>query len=531
MNLSEARLSTILGKARVVAGEKGLSREISWAHIVDMPDVLSWVGPGQFLLTTGYAWPRDESGQRMLIRALAEQNLAGIGLAVPRFFDRFPAAFCDEANRLNLPLLEIPWEIPFSLITEELHTAILAEQSRLIEQSEIIHRTLTRAATEASSLQDLAQTLGELIHRSVTFEDQEGRVLGFYTIEAMVDDARRASLEHGYTPPELMGYLDSLGYLQAINNASLPIRIPPLLEHGFSGRIVCPIRLKGETVGKVWIIEGDHPLSDLDLRAAEHAAIVGALQISHQRALASLEARVGYSFVTALLEGRFESTPQTLERAQLQGFFPHTAYRVGMFVLNEEIPLSREALIKRERFAERLREQLQLLGESPLISVSLNQIPFLLSKGFEAEPIWRLLGGHDCAFGLSRAYSGVTGIHKGYGETLAILPHLSFGVFQRYEELLLPRVLLGEPEARAAFLQEMFGGLSQLRNGDLFVKTVIAFAQSGFHLKHTAEALHIHPKSLRYRLEKAAEHAHLDFADPEVRFRLQLAAHLLQLAT
>src|SRR5262245_31313583 len=134
MKLIDAQSRTILGKARVVAGSQGLSNEIRWVHIVDIPEILPWVRPGQLLLTTGYALPRDPEDQRALIRSLVERQLAGVGLAVPRFFEHFPVPFCEEADLLGLPLLELPWEIPFALITEELHTEILAEQSRLMEQ-------------------------------------------------------------------------------------------------------------------------------------------------------------------------------------------------------------------------------------------------------------------------------------------------------------------------------------------------------------------------------------------------------------
>jgi PucR family transcriptional regulator, purine catabolism regulatory protein len=527
LRLADAKVSTILRKAHLAAGENGLQREIRWVHIVDMPDILPWVGPGQLLLTTGYSWPREEAAQRALIRALAEQNLAGVGLAVPRFFDHFPEAFCDEANRYDLPLLEIPWEIPFALITEELHTAILAEQTRLIEQSETIHRTLTRAALEVSSLQELAAILGELIHRSITFEDQDGRLLGYYTVPGLDDDARHATIQQGSSPHQIMARLDALGYLQQMNTALSPVRIPAFPDLNFSGRIVCPIRIRDEIVGRVWMIEGDTPLSDLDLRAAEHAAVIAALQITHQRALASLEARVGYSFMTALLEGRFEDTPHTLERAQLQGFSPEGVYHVGMLVMNEEVPLSREGVLRRDRLAERLRQRLQWMGIKGLISVSLNQIPFLLPQGSNADGLWTQIQSSEIAFGLSRAYCGVDGVKQGYQEVLAMTPHLRFGAFQRFDDLLLPRVLSGDLAARAAFLEQLFGALRRSRNGSTLVTTLVAFAASGFRLKTTAEKLHIHPKSLRYRLERIAEITRFDFHDPDTRFRLQLAAQLL----
>ncbi len=529
MRVEDALASTILHKTRVVAGHNGLDREIRWVHIVDMPDILPWVRAGQLLLTTGYAWPRDETEQRALVRELAERELAAIGLAVPRFFDRFPAAFCAEADGLGLPLLEIPWEIPFTQITEELHMVILAEQSRIIEQSELIHRSLTQAALETGSLQDLATTLGGLVNRSVTFEDLDGNVLGFHTIEGTEDSIRRATLRQGHSPQELTAYLERAGYTAIINSASQPIRIPAIPDLGLTGRIVCPIRLKGEMVGQVWIIEGAEPLSDLDRRAAENAAIIAALQITHQRALASLETRVGYTFLDSLLEARFEATPQSLERARLQGFDLERRYRVGLLVIDEPIPLSREGLLRRDRLAEKLRKALQSLGVPALQSVSLNQIPFLLPAPCEGASIWEALAQPGAAFGLSRAYCGISGVRQGYLEVQAMLPHLRYGRFQPYEALLLPRVLLGEPEARAAFLEEMFGGLRRARNGAMLIETLIAFASSDFHLKRTSQQLHIHPKSLRYRLQRASELSGIDFDAEDARFRLQLAAHLLSL--
>jgi purine catabolism regulator len=90
-------------------------------------------------------------------------------------------------------------------------------------------------------------------------------------------------------------------------------------------------------------------------------------------------------------------------------------------------------------------------------------------------------------------------------------------------------VLLGEPEARAAFLEEMFGRLQRCRNGEMLIETLVAFARSDFRLKRTAQQLHIHPKSLRYRLQRAIELSGIDFDAADTRFRLQLAAHLLSL--
>ena len=78
-----------------------------------------------------------------------------MGLAVPRYVKSFSKIERETADRVFLPLVEIPFEIPFARITEELHRAIMAEPYRIIERSEQIHHALMRAASREATLDDL----------------------------------------------------------------------------------------------------------------------------------------------------------------------------------------------------------------------------------------------------------------------------------------------------------------------------------------------------------------------------------------
>ncbi len=529
MRISEALDTHSLQRAQVVAGAAGLEREVRWVHIVDLPDPIPWVREGMLLLTTGYAWPRDEAGQRALIRGLASKHLAGVGLAVPQFFEHFPAYVHDEADAAGLPLIEIPWDIPFAQITEELQRSILDEQYNVIEQSELIHRMLTRSALGAASLQHLADALGRLIHRAVTFEDAQGKVLASHRLPGMEDQVRHETLAQGRTPPDFALYLEQEGYTRAIQAADGPQRVPGDLQAGIAGRVVCPIRIRHELVGLAWIIEGDSPLSELDLRAAEHAAVIAALHIAHQRELTTLEARLGYTFLDSLLEGRFEPSPQALERAQLLEFDPHRPYSVGLLVLHASLPLSREGFLRREELANHLARRLRELGCPGLISVSLNQVPFLLPVTASAQSVWDALASEDVSMTLSRPHTGPAGMREGYIEANSAVPLLRPGTFVPYTSLLLPRVLAGDPEARHIFIDDLVGPVRAAHNGGVLVSTLLAYARSGFYLKRTALELHVHPKTLAYRLQRAASLANLDLDDPDTRFRIQLVDKLLSL--
>lgn len=528
MRLSQALDLAALEDAELVAGRAGVDREVRWAHVVDIPDPLPWVSPGQLLLTTGFSWPDAPADQRRLVHDLGGRGLAGVALAVPKYLAHFPDAAKQEADLAQLPLLELPWEVTFSTVTQAVNSTILAEQYEVIEQSIRVHRELTQAAVTAGSLQDLLDTLGRLIDREVVFEDPDWRVLAFWPRGEASDPVRRATLEQGRSPAEVLAQLDRLGHLDRIRRSPGPVRIPAEPNIQLLGRVVCPIWLRDELVGTVWIIEGEEELSDLHLRAAEHAAVVAALHIANQRQLASLEVRLGATFLDALLEGKFDATAHNLERARLLGFLPDAAYQVGILVFQAELPLNREGVLLRDRAAEDLRHRLEQMGEIAITSSRLNQVAFLLSGKADPAALWeRGPGRASGALVLGRLQLGPEGVRRSYKEALSIVAHAGPGQIRHYEEMLVLRVLNGDASAREAFLEQLIGPAERARGGATLVSSLLTLAENGFHRRRAAAALHVHPNTLRYRLERASDLLHLDLNEPDVQFRLQLAVNLM----
>lgn len=456
-----------------------------------------------------------------------------MGLAVPGYLQKFPEAAVDQADALNFPLLEVPFEIPFASITEELHRTILAEQYQIVERSEHIHRALTRAAAEGSNLSDLARELGGLIGRSVTFEDPDGKLLAYFAASGQEDAVRRQTLADAQSPPEMMAVLEARGLLEGIRASSSALRIAALPEIGLSARVACPIRLGPELVGVVWIMEGETPLSELDSRAAEHAALVAALHVAHQRELATMESRLGYASFLSLLEAD-EDDPQAVERARLLGFEPDGSHRVAIAVLAEPLPLTRDGFMRRERLANALRGRLRNAGTRPLLTTTLNYVAFLLPDDVDVETLWRGIsannGGAE-ALVLGRRHPGTQGARRSYREAQSLLTYRDPAKIRRFEEALVPRVLMGDTGAHEAFIDHLLGPLRTARGGETLERVLLALAKNGFNLKQTAEALRIHTNTLRYRLTRALEALHLDLDDPEVRFQLQLAVRILDFRT
>lgn len=518
MKLSTALADTVLRNAVVVAGERSLEREISWVHIIDHPEVAEWVRPGQLLLSNGYSWPEEAQAQRDLVAALSDRGLVGVVLSVPHFMTHFPAATVEAAERCGLPLLEMPWEINFAQVTEEVLAHIVAHQARVIERSEKIHRELTGVALTASGLGDIAGALASLLGRTVEFTDTD----------AVSMCAAGELAQQGKLRAAIVGWMERHRAIRELAQGHTAIRFPRFEEGDLPAGLGCGIRIRGELAGVVWISAEGSALGDLDVRAAEHAAVVAALHLSHQRELSLQEARLGYAFVDALLEGRFVASASSLERAKMSGWDPEGEYRVCIALLDEPVPLSKEGFARRERWAQDLRQKLAAMQLPSLLALTLNQVNFLLPAAVRPEDVWQAMSDHRSALAVSRTWRGADGIASGAADAAGLVPLLRPGRVHHFDELLFDRVLLGDGQARAIFIDRIVSPLRGQRRGESLLETLQALAEQGFQLVQAAKCLGIHVSTLRYRVEKIEALLGRSLDDGQVRLEMQVAMRLIR---
>lgn len=525
----------ILRDVRPVAGKRGLIREVRWVHI--WPEVLPWFHGGELLLTTGYSWPSEAGEQRRIVRELGQARLAAILFATGRFFPRIPKAILETAERVGLPILEAPSDIAFAEVTEVINREIIRRQYEVIERSEQIHRHLTSIALEAKDLADICQALSGLIKKSVVIVDGAFRHLGHSTGSG---GGALAGEPEAFPPGWLEGAHRS-GVLAEIQRARGPVRVTWHDGSLKGDGIVCPIRLGGEPVGYLCVLEGSEPMTDLDLRAAEHGAVVAALHILRQQTVASVEARVQGSFVQALIQGELGKITGLEERARLFGFDPEASHVVGLLALVGEGGRKRalagpEEFHLRERLDRALRLSLNESGYPALLGYLMNQVVFLLPAGPEraalktkVAAVWKRLrlleSSIPCAMAMGSVHARAAGVAASYAEAdSALTASDGDGVFW-YEDLLLLRVLrsVEDEEALRELVERTLGQLKRARQGEALCETVRALIQHGFNQRAAARSVRAHWNTMRHRIARVEEVLQRPLSDPELRLRLQLA--------
>ena len=522
MRLREALALESLTNTAVVAGHAGLDRELQWVHCVDLPDPRPWVSSGQMLLTTGAAWPSTARAERQLIADLHARGLVAVGIPLGEYLRGFSDDARAEADVLGFPLLEIPHDVAWADVTREVHQALLEQDNDIGEAVQLFAR-LTHAASESADLQYLAEVLSSILARGVVVTSVHGHVL------ATSDSDPKPSMlqglgESGVLPPHLMAALRTTEEFARLQKGEGPIRIPGIPEAGLEPLLALPLSLRERPVAVLWISEGRKRVTGLQLMLAEHAASVAAIQLAHQSRVAAVATRLGGDLMETLLRTGTLDAPEDLGRVRMLGLSPNETYRVVIVNLHEA---DNEDVLKRTR--QRVASRLNQVGAPKVIAVKDDRLTFVLPAGVDPESALAPLMNESVSAVVSRPHDGLEGLPDGLREATLLLQHVAKGKIERYENLLISRILVGDADAREPFLEELLGDLRRVRGGEQLVETVLVLAMCGFGRNRAAEALHVHANTLRYRLSRVEQVGRVDLGDPETQFRLQLAARLVNL--
>jgi len=122
---------------RVAAGSKGLTREITSVSVLDAPDVDRWMRGGEFLIGSGYIFKDDPTEFTHFLDRVATKDIAAVGIKLDRFYHTLPSGIIDQANSLNLPLIEIPIDYRWTDIIETVTLFLLNEKNKDVLRQDI----------------------------------------------------------------------------------------------------------------------------------------------------------------------------------------------------------------------------------------------------------------------------------------------------------------------------------------------------------------------------------------------------------
>jgi purine catabolism regulator len=205
------------------AGAKGIGRPVAWAHISEMDDPGAWLEGGELVVTAGLGLPSSASAQAAYVERLAARGAAALAIGVGGRAPRFTAAMLRAADRVELPIMEIPFSLPFTAITRLVATANDGPLRRQVLAQLRIFDTLQRSVAEGYGLPELMTRLEDVSALDIYALSPQGRplFLGFrelvsdFQISFPLAEARSPFIPNGYVVPITLSHR-RVGHLVAI---------------------------------------------------------------------------------------------------------------------------------------------------------------------------------------------------------------------------------------------------------------------------------------------------------------------------
>ena len=147
--LQEVLRLPVFAGCTVCGGAAGLGRRVSGVNLTDTPDYARWLAQGELLITTGFAIADDPQSVDALLPTAAEKGLSGVGIKPGRYLPGpLPAALAEKADRLGLPLLQLPTDMRFAELADAVSREIArrripAEQERQL--AVLLHHLISGA--------------------------------------------------------------------------------------------------------------------------------------------------------------------------------------------------------------------------------------------------------------------------------------------------------------------------------------------------------------------------------------------------
>lgn len=153
---------------KVVAGEKGLSKPVSWVHILEIRDIVKdCVNGGELVLTTGMGFTSKEVAVNFL-KELISQNVTALCIETSLYYHHIHQELKDLADKHDFVLLEITAISRFVDITKGLNTLILNSESKLYHDADNYEQQLNEQS-RIGTLEDGIKYTADYLDVEVAF--------------------------------------------------------------------------------------------------------------------------------------------------------------------------------------------------------------------------------------------------------------------------------------------------------------------------------------------------------------------------
>jgi PucR family transcriptional regulator, purine catabolism regulatory protein len=522
VQLAEVLAAPPLALARVVAGAAVVATTTVVRTSVIEREATCFVRPGELVMTTGVGHNEEElSG--FLVELVASAAAAVLVSLPPHGpVPGIPQRVLEAADACGKPIIDLPWEVAFSEVSEWLEEVHLARVG-----ADVVHARFTKALLDGLGATGVAAALEATIDRPV---------LAF--------DALLQPIAHGPLAESVLGRdglrtvaarsttIDPATVARLVEDAATPDPrpLPGLEALGIGAGVAVAAQARHQVVGVLYVLGKDVGATGRHvLRLAADALAIDCLR---RRSAADSDARDRErdELLWELARSDTEPTDRALHRAATHGLDLRASYDIGIAIGGESTlravtrAISRASLHAGTTLFASVRDGLLLAVAVAPNGRVLRQL------------IGTTTGEHDAIWGIAARPRPLLELGSAFAEARQAL-ELGRTRLDRCEIAdaaeLAPHLMLSTLAHDPTALGIAHGVIHNLLAHDArranLLDTLDVYLQEGGNASAAARRLCLNRHSLHYRLRRIEELTGRALSDASDRFILQLCLQLVRL--
>lgn len=543
---------------KIISGSKGIDNIISSVNIMDNPDALDWFSPGELLLTSGYFFKDSIEIQNQVVRQLRSINCPALCIKPKRYLGKIPHNIIILADELNLPVIELPYGMPFSKIANIIREEISDNFDTLNKKSLEIHKVFFDISLKGGGVSKISSVLAQMISNPVIILDKFFNIINWTDVK-----------DNSYPLNKYIHHDSSNEILNSDFFSSLPPDFEQLqkplvrkisLDENPINIVITPVLIQNFHYGYILVFNTVKELSDIDYIAIEHSTMTFALERIRNNEIERTKNRIRRDFLDELLMGRITDYENLKYLCDIHRINVNLSYVPIVFSLNffgnEDLDM-----IEKKRFEdEKVKKFLYFIdnygNDKPYTIHGLSihgRIIVLL--GFKSDSFdSRNQNFKDICLDIVQKTEESLGglmVHCGIGGVAKNIMGINHYFNQASESL---RLINKSPSLKKVchfddfvvhnFLEENIDNISMRRYfentlGELYkydikneadlLNTLESWIENNLNISKTSRSLFTHRNTVLYRIERISEILNADLKDSNELLKYQLALKIYRL--
>lgn len=521
-----------LAEMTIIAGDSGKDHEIHTVNMMDAPDIIHFLKPNELLVTTAYHLKDQPHLLTDLIKAMSEQGCAALGIKTKRFLQEVPEDARQLANKLSLPIIELPLALSLGEVVNHSLRAILDKRANELTLALETHKQFTHIIMQGKGIQQLLRDLSRMIKHPVQLMDQHYKLLynPYPSSESLL--LHNALQTEGYSIPSSNHSHISFSVIATKQTYSL-----------------FPIHMSKKKVVFLIITGNMKKIDHLTSLIIEQATNVISFTLIKEEALKQHVRNIRNDFFLHYIEGAFSSQEEIISRATEFSLQHEQPYICAIGNIDDDE--HRHTYTQRQQIADDIFDFIEgeVENTNPNIHfftkgtacILLYEVPVhTTNPGLFTEPSLRQLQEKvftnyesTISFGVSNVSHTFLQLKDAFKEATDALSQGAFSkktayiqTYQTKDVLELLRLIpQNDLKDFHSFALSGFTG-KKMEDEQCLLETLSVYLETNCQISETAKRLFVHRNTVVYRIEKCEEILGKNIKDPETTLQIRLALRI-----